>query len=75
MARCIASGGADSARLIGAALSARGIDAAAACRTASEELLRKLTTDIARVRSGKLIHHLGLDGLEAHVERLRSFVL
>lgn len=75
MARCIAGGGADSARLIGAALSARGIDADAACRAASEALLLKLTTDIARVRSGKLSHYLGLDGLEAHVERLRTFVL
>lgn len=74
MARCIAGGGADSARLIGTALAAQGVDAAAACRTASATLLRKLTADIAEVRSGKLSHDLGLDGLEAHAERLRTFV-
>jgi hypothetical protein len=75
MARCVAGGGGDSARLIGAALSARGVDAAAAYRAASETLLGKLTADIAKVRKGKLSHYLGLDGLEAHAERLRTFVL
>ncbi|VWD36417.1 hypothetical protein BLA18110_06536 [Burkholderia lata] len=74
MARCVAGGGADSARLIGAALAAQGVDAAAAYRTASATLLRTFTADIAEVRTGKLSHYLGLDGLEAHAERLRTFV-
>ncbi|WP_260430488.1 SMI1/KNR4 family protein [Burkholderia cepacia] len=73
MARCVAAGGTDSARLIGAALSAQGVDAASACRSAIATLLHELETDIARVRAGKLHHHLGLDGLEAHAERLRTF--
>lgn len=75
MARCVAGGGADSAHLIGAALAAQGLDAATAYRTASATLLRKFTADIARVRTGKLSHYLGLDSLEAHAERLRTFVL
>ena len=75
MARCVAGGGTDSARLIGAALSARDIDAAAACRAASATLLSELTAKIGRVRAGKLTHYLGLDGLKAHVERLRTFTL
>ncbi|WP_321786447.1 hypothetical protein [Burkholderia pyrrocinia] len=37
-------------------------------------LLRKLAADISQVRAGKLSHYLGLDGLEAHAERLRTFV-
>lgn len=74
MARCVAGGSADSARMIGAALSAQGIDAAAAYRAASATLLRKLTADASQVRAGKLSHYLGLDGLEAHAERLRAFV-
>ncbi|CAB3772315.1 hypothetical protein GQ57_33305 [Burkholderia sp. MSh2] len=74
MARCVSGGGADSARLIGAALTAQGVDAASAYRAASAKLLRELTADIAQVRAGKLSHHLGLDGLEAHAERLRHFV-
>ncbi|MFH5255427.1 SMI1/KNR4 family protein [Burkholderia semiarida] len=73
MARCVAGGGADSARLIGAALSAHGADAAAAYRAASEKLLDKLKDDIRKVRAGKLSHYLGLDGLEAHAARLRTF--
>ncbi|WP_175873735.1 SMI1/KNR4 family protein [Burkholderia sp. BCC0397] len=73
MARCVAGGGADSARLIGAALSAHGVDAAAAYRAASEKLLDTLTADIRKVRAGKLSHYLGLDGLEACAERLRTF--
>ncbi|WP_175998529.1 SMI1/KNR4 family protein [Burkholderia stabilis] len=73
MARCVASGAADSARLIGAALSAQGVDAAAAYRAASTTMLRKLAADAAQVRAGKLSHYLGLDGLEVHAERLRAF--
>ncbi|AZQ53026.1 SMI1/KNR4 family protein [Burkholderia cenocepacia] len=73
MARCVAGGGADSARLIGAALSAHGVDTATAYRIASEKLLDKLQADIRKVRAGKLTHYLGLDGLEAHAERLRTF--
>ncbi|WP_155630788.1 hypothetical protein [Burkholderia cepacia] len=39
-------------------------------RASSATLLHQLETDIARIRAGKLSHHLGLDGLEA--ERLRT---
>ncbi|MGS0897113.1 SMI1/KNR4 family protein [Burkholderia stagnalis] len=74
MARCVAAGAADSGRLIGAALTARGVDATAAYHAAAATLLRKLVADADRVRAGKLIHHLGLDGLEAHAARLREFV-
>ncbi|MGU3782380.1 hypothetical protein [Burkholderia metallica] len=56
-------------------MTARGVDAAAADRTASTTLPHKLTADAKQVRAGKLSHYLGLDGLEAHVERLRTFVL
>ncbi|MBN3724869.1 SMI1/KNR4 family protein, partial [Burkholderia sp. Ac-20379] len=74
MAQCVAYGADDSARLIHAALSAHGKDADAAYRGARDALLARLLDSAKRVRSGKLSHYLGLDGLEAHAARLQTFV-
>ncbi|MCA8002432.1 hypothetical protein [Burkholderia metallica] len=54
-------------------MTARGVDAAAADRTASTTLPHKLTADAKQVRAGTLSHAVGLDGREAHAERLRAF--
>lgn len=74
MAQCVAYGAADSARLLGAALAERGLDAPALYAAASAALLQRVTKQTTDVRAGRLHHHLGLEGLETHAERLRTFV-
>lgn len=74
MAQCVAYGADDSARLIHAALGTHGDDADAAYRAARDTLLAQLLDKAKRVRSGKLSHYLGLDGLQAHAARLQAFV-
>lgn len=74
MALCVAYGAADSARLIGAALDARGVDAATAYAAASTDLLKEREDCLERMRGGRYRHYLGLDGLAEHAQRLREFV-
>ena len=74
MALCVAYGAADSARLIGAALDARGVDAATAYAAASADLLKEREDCLERMRGGRYRHYLGLDGLAEHAQRLREFV-
>jgi hypothetical protein len=72
MAQCVAYGVQESARHIGAALSRQGVDVAAAYTQAAAALLQDREADAKKVRKGKLSHYLGVDGLEAHAQRLRD---
>ncbi|MNJ76663.1 hypothetical protein D3C77_739940 [compost metagenome] len=72
MARCVACGSPDAARLVARACGAGIADAYAQARDA---MATRYQEDLKRVRAGKLGHYLGADGLAARVENLREFSL
>ncbi len=75
MAQCVACAAPASARLIGEALAALGVDVPAAFDTARGAMLEELEGSLAKVRGGELTHYLGPEGLVQRAEHLREFEL
>ena len=74
MAQCIACGASDSARLIGQAMAASGKDVNTELDAARSALVQSLGASLSQVRSGKLHHYLGADGLAQRIAALQAFV-
>jgi hypothetical protein len=72
VARCVACGSPEAARVIAAAA---GEGIAAAYAEARAAMAARYEEDLRRVRAGKLGHYLGADGLAERVANLRAFVL
>lgn len=72
VARCVACGSPEAARVIAAAA---GEGIAAAYAEARDAMATRYEEDLRRVRAGKLGHYLGADGLAERVANLRAFVL
>ncbi|MCZ8397951.1 SMI1/KNR4 family protein [Achromobacter ruhlandii] len=72
VARCVACGSPEAARVIAAAA---GEGIAAAYAEACDAMAARYEEDLRRVRAGKLGHYLGADGLAERVANLRAFVL
>ncbi|WP_266160192.1 hypothetical protein [Dyella silvatica] len=72
IARCVACGSADSARLIARACHD---DVSADYAAASQAMRERYEADLCKVQTGKLGHYLGADGLAERIEHLRRFVL
>ncbi|WP_454675026.1 SMI1/KNR4 family protein [Achromobacter pestifer] len=70
MARCVACGAPEAARLIA---QAGGAGIAAAFAEARDSMANSYQEDLRRVRAGKLGHYLGADGLAERVTNLREF--
>lgn len=72
VARCVACGSPEAARLVAQAC---GEGIAAAYAEVRDSMATRYQEDLQRVRSGKLGHYLGADGLAARVANLRGFSL
>ena len=72
IARCVACGALDSARLVAVACAG---DVAADYAAASTALRTEYQQDLAKVRTGKLSHYLGAEGLSERIKRLTEFTL
>ncbi|MEN4920173.1 SMI1/KNR4 family protein [Achromobacter spanius] len=72
VARCVACGSPEAARLVAQAC---GEGIAAAYAEVRDSMASKYQEDLRRVRAGKLGHYLGADGLAARVANLREFSL
>lgn len=72
VARCVACGSPEAARLVAKACG-DGIEAAYA--EVRDSMAKRYEEDLRRVRAGKLGHYLGADGLAERVARLREFSL
>lgn len=72
VARCVACGSPEAARLVAGAC-AEGIDAAYA--GVRDTMANSYQEDLRRVRAGKLSHYLGAEGLAERVANLREFSL
>ncbi len=72
VARCVACGSPDAARIVARACGAGIADAYAQERDA---MATRYQEDLKRVRAGNLGHYLGADGLAARVANLREFSL
>jgi len=73
MAQCVACAAPASARRIGDALAADGVDVGTAFEAARADLLTELEDSLAQVQRGELVHYLGPEGLLRRVEHLREF--
>ncbi|MGE6920228.1 SMI1/KNR4 family protein [Achromobacter kerstersii] len=72
VARCVACGSPEAARLVAAAC---GDGIAAAFVEVRDAMANSYEEDLRRVRAGKLGHYLGADGLAERVANLRAFSL
>lgn len=72
VARCVACGSPEAARLVAQAC---GEGIAGAYAQERDSLASRYQEDLKRVRAGKLGHYLGADGLAARVANLREFSL
>ncbi|HAP25114.1 MAG TPA: SMI1/KNR4 family protein, partial [Achromobacter sp.] len=72
VARCVACGSPDAARLVAQAC---GEGIAEAYAQVRDSMATRYQEDLKRVRAGKLGHYLGADGLAARVANLREFAL
>lgn len=72
VARCVACGAPEAARLVAQAGGEGIVDAYAQVR---DSMANRYQEDLKRVRAGKLGHYLGADGLAARVANLREFSL
>jgi len=72
VARCVACGSPEAARLVAQAC---GEGIAQAYAEVRDSMATRYQEDLRRVRSGKLGHYLGADGLAARVANLRGFSL
>lgn len=72
VARCVACGAPEAARLVAQACGEGVADAYAQVR---DSMASRYHEDLQRVRAGKLGHYLGADGLAARVANLRGFTL
>ncbi len=75
VAKCVACGAPDSARLIAQACAQSPSDLSAAYEAARNALLVDLEAALTAVGSGERSHYLGPEGLIRRIDRLRSFVL
>jgi hypothetical protein len=75
IAECVACGAPAAARVIADAYAQRHGDLPAAYEAAKNSMLADLEDSLAQVRSGKLSHYLGINGLVQRVDHLRSFSL
>lgn len=72
---CVACGAPAAARLIAEAYARKHDDLAVAYEAAKAGMLADLETSLADVRTGKLSHYLGVNGLVQRLDHLRSFAL
>ncbi|MNL63321.1 hypothetical protein D3C87_1874500 [compost metagenome] len=72
VARCVACGSPEAARLVAAAC---GDGIAAAFAEVRDSMANSYQEDLHKVRAGKLGHYLGADGLAERVANLRAFSL
>ncbi|MNR20599.1 hypothetical protein D3C85_1374520 [compost metagenome] len=72
VARCVACGSPEAARLVA---QAGGEAVAAAYAETRDSMTNSYQEDLRRVRAGKLGHYLGADGLAERVANLREFSL
>ena len=72
VARCVACGSPDAARLVAQACGAGIAEVYVQVR---DSMASRYQEDLKRVRAGKLGHYLGADGLAARVANLREFSL
>jgi hypothetical protein len=75
VAECVACGAPAAARLIADAYGRRRGDLPAAFETVRNSMLAELETSLAEVRTGKVSHYLGANGLAERVDHLQSFSL
>jgi hypothetical protein len=75
VAECVACGAPAAARLIADAYGRRRDDLPAAFETVRNSMLAELETSLAEVRTGKVSHYLGANGLAERVDHLQSFSL
>ena len=75
VAECVACGAPAAARLIADAYGRRRDDLPAAFETVRNSMLAELETSLAEVRTGKVSHYLGANGLAERVDHLQSFNL
>ncbi|MBT2302915.1 SMI1/KNR4 family protein [Variovorax paradoxus] len=75
VAECVACGAPAAARLIADAYRRRRDDLPAAFETVRNNMLAELETSLAEVRTGKVSHYLGANGLAERVDHLQSFSL
>lgn len=72
VARCVACGSPEAARLVA---QAGGQEVAAAYAEVRDSMANSYQEDLRRVRAGKLGHYLGVDGLAGRVANLQEFSL
>lgn len=75
IAECVACGAPAAARLIAGAYSQTHDDLPAAFETVRNGMLAELETSLAEVRTGKVSHYLGANGLAERIDHLQSFSL
>jgi hypothetical protein len=75
VADCVACGAPAAARLIADAYGRRRDDLPAAFETVRNSMLAELEASLAEVRTGKVSHYLGANGLAERVDHLQSFSL
>jgi hypothetical protein len=75
VAECVACGAPAAARLIADAYGRRRDDLPAAFEAVRSNMLAELETSLAEVRTGKVSHYLGANGLAERVDHLQSFSL
>ncbi|MBT2323066.1 SMI1/KNR4 family protein [Variovorax paradoxus] len=75
IAECVACGAPAAARLIADAYGQAHKDLPAAFEKIRDGMLTELETSLAEVRTGKVSHYLGAEGLAARVDHLQSFQL
>lgn len=75
VAECVACGAPAAARLIADAYGRRRDDLPAAFEAVRNNMLAELETSLAEVRTGKVSHYLGANGLATRVDHLQSFSL
>ncbi|RST52203.1 SMI1/KNR4 family protein [Variovorax sp. MHTC-1] len=75
VAECVACGAPAAARLIADAYGRKRDDLPAAFEAVRNNMLAELETSLAEVRTGKVSHYLGANGLATRVDHLQSFSL
>jgi hypothetical protein len=75
IAECVACGAPAAARVIAGAYQDRHDDLPSAFEKARQDMLAQLERSLAEVRTGKVSHYLGAEGLAERVDHLQSFSL
>jgi hypothetical protein len=75
IAECVACGAPAAARVIADAYRKQHEDLPAAFETARSSMLADLESSLAEVRTGKVSHYLGAEGLAERVDHLQRFDL